>query len=174
MSLACQCSAFIPLDALSRSTRWIGVLYFSLLARASCAIVLNVWGGSQHEMFRRAAILILFAVTSLQFFLIGRVLLDPKDTQDFYTGLQENRARRSDLVESYRHMREHGNSVSIVLCELLLAFVLWVLRPTDNGDTIALSRVGGIIGIWLLPSSLVWLIGSTLERHVSGSQSKRR
>jgi hypothetical protein len=114
-----------------------------------------------------AATIMLVITFSLQLYFLWKVLSEVKETQIFYDDLQKTRAQRPGIVESYRHMREHGNSVSIVLCEVLLAFCLWVLKPTAVGEASAIARVCLIIGIWLLPSSLVWLVGSSLERHVS-------
>jgi hypothetical protein len=77
----------------------------------------------------------------------------------FYRGLALDRANEkpsiSQYVESYRHLREHGNAFSIVLLEFAL---LLVLRATPR-PALAL----GALILWLLPSTYSWFIGSLLE-----------
>jgi hypothetical protein len=152
---------------LSRRWGWVLALFVCVIGAALTGIALDRGWVSSILSLQAAAMIVLAISFLLQLFLLGNVFLDPGPTHDFYDGLQANRAKQSDLVESYRHMREHGNSVSIVLCELLLAFCLWALKTTTPGETSAIARICLIVGIWLLPSSLVWLVGSSLERHVS-------
>jgi hypothetical protein len=120
-------------------------------------------------MLQLAGFTALVVVSGSQFILLWQVLRDPEDTHQFYDRLSKQRTRKTDFVESYRHMREHGNAVSIVIFELLLAFILWSLKPIPQpgGSAIPVGRVGVILAVWLAPSALVWLIGSSLERFLS-------
>jgi hypothetical protein len=106
--------------------------------------------------------------------LLWMVLRNTQGTQQFYEQLSVQREKRPDFVESYRHMREHGNAVSIVVFELLLAFILWSLRPVGSvgGNAVLVARAGLILAVWITPAALVWLVGSSLERYLSRSKLK--
>lgn len=58
----------------------------------------------------------------------------------------------SEYVESYRHLREHGNAFGIIVCELLFAFWLieWSFSPWA-------------IFYWCLIGFIAWIIGTYLE-----------
>lgn len=113
--------------------------------------------------------LALVAIAGIQLVLLWIILRNPDETHRFYDQLSKQRKARPDFVESYRHMREHGNAVSIVVFELLLAFILWSLRPVGlvGGNAVIVGRVCLILAVWLTPAALVWLIGSSLERYLS-------
>lgn len=118
----------------------------------------------------------LVGIAGSQLVLLWKVLRNPHETQQFYDQLSERRKERPDFVESYRHMREHGNAVSIVVFELLLAFILWSLRPVGSvgGNAVLVGRAVLILAVWITPAALVWLIGSSLERYLSRSNLKDR
>jgi len=128
---------------------------------------------SHVRILQYAGIIALVAIAGSQLVLLCMVLLNPDETHQFYDQLSKQRMVRPDFVESYRHMKEHGNAVSIVLFELLLAFIIWSLRPVGpvGGNAALVGRVGLILAVWLTPSALVWLIGSSLERYLSRSSS---
>jgi hypothetical protein len=66
----------------------------------------------------------------------------------------------SEYVTSYRHLREHGNAVLIVLLEGVLAITL-LSAPSEEGAVY-------VIGIWLIPAAFTWFLGTMLEsRFVS-------
>ncbi|MDH6374935.1 membrane protease YdiL (CAAX protease family) [Paenibacillus sp. PastF-3] len=58
----------------------------------------------------------------------------------------------NEYVESYRHLREHGNAFGIIVCELLFAFWLieWSFSPWA-------------IFYWCLIGFIAWIIGTYLE-----------
>ncbi len=58
----------------------------------------------------------------------------------------------SDYVESYKHLREHGNAFGIIVCELVFAFWLisWKFSPWA-------------IFYWCLIGFLAWIVGTYLE-----------
>ncbi len=71
-----------------------------------------------------------------------------------------------EYVTSYRHLREHGNAVSIVILEFVLADAL-LESPSQ-------VRALGLVVVWLLPATFAWLLGSVLEsRFVSKPLSSR-
>lgn len=156
---------------LRRTPFSVYMLFFSLTAILIIAAVLDIALFDKVIVLQIAGFCALISIACAQLVSIMLVLKDPSETHHFYDQLGLSRKLHPDYVESYRHMREHGNSISIVLCELLLAFVLWSLKPIPSaGNSTALvARVGIILGVWLAPASLVWLIGSSLERHLTRS-----
>jgi hypothetical protein len=98
--------------------------------------------------------------------------------------LQRTRGdRASNFVQSYRHLREHGNAFYIVLCEILLGVGLYSicnLVPTGNVEIPAgnLLLLAVLLGLWVLPGVLVWNLATKLEiefasRGFCGSDLKR-
>jgi len=84
--------------------------------------------------------------------------------QERYRELAEQRSRdkatpdgrkKDEYIESYRHLREHGNACAILLAELAFALAV-AAAPTW-------PFVGGLIAIWILPAAFVWFIGTWLE-----------
>lgn len=82
---------------------------------------------------------------------------------DFYWKLTDARSKDSlhvhEYVESYRHLREHGNAFAIIILELGLATVL-VSVPSPSWLVLFLT-------IWVLPASYCWLIGTLLEARLT-------
>lgn len=81
------------------------------------------------------------------------------DVQKFYWKLSGARSSQAtqvtEYVESYRHLREHGNAFLIILLELCLAFVL-----ANLGDRWFAIPV---LFIWLVPAALCWILATVLE-----------
>jgi hypothetical protein len=73
---------------------------------------------------------------------------------------------KKDLAESYKHMREHGNTAFIFLLELSLcpAFLLAIQHQKGYLDFSFLSI---LLIIWVLPSAMVHFLGQHLERRYS-------
>jgi hypothetical protein len=110
-----------------------------------------------------AAFLTAFAVIGIQIVLITLAALDRfSAVREFYFRLSEARARNGEsvreYVESYRHLREHGNAFSILVLEAILGFVMANL-PTP--ETAAFVLV-----LWLLPASCSWVVASALESRL--------
>ena len=82
---------------------------------------------------------------------------------------QGNTEWREDLVETYRHQREHGNSGFIFLLELALAgLAYWIVANDDLSDPLKkLSAVGILFGLWAFPAALVHQLAQHLERSFS-------
>ena len=77
----------------------------------------------------------------------------------FYDQLAQARGKDNpavgEYVESYRHLREHGNACAILVLEFVLAFVLVSAREP--------YLAAWAVTFWLLPSTYAWVIGSLLE-----------
>jgi hypothetical protein len=81
---------------------------------------------------------------------------------------QEVSCWQKEVVETYRHMREHGNSAFIFFLELVLAAMCYVVVSTDYFSAHRkLAMLGVLFAIWALPAVSVHLLGQTVERRFS-------
>jgi hypothetical protein len=152
--------------------QWVNICFGLVFAALIGAGVWDLFLISNILVLRCTGVVALVVIAGSQLVLLWKVLRNPHETHQFYDQLSKQRVNRPDFAESYRHMREHSNSVSIVVFELLLAFILWSLRPAASqvgGNAVLVGRVGLILAVWLTPAALVWLIGSSLERYLSRS-----
>lgn len=80
----------------------------------------------------------------------------------FYKALAKDRAKTSEdrrqFIESYKHLREHGNAFLILFCELVLGCALFVSN--------SLSEALIVIAIWIFPTIPIWFLGTFLESRV--------
>lgn len=81
------------------------------------------------------------------------------DVYKYYCALACLRTKESapirEYVESYRHLREHGNAYLILIFEFALGVLVWYLP--NAYWAIALGVV------WILPAALFWFVGHRLE-----------
>lgn len=102
-------------------------------------------------------------VVAFQFVFIFPALIKRFDhIFDFYKLLAKDRAKESDdrkqYIESYRHLREHGNAFLILFCELVLGCALFVSESLSEGLL--------VITIWIIPTLPIWFLGAFLESKV--------
>jgi hypothetical protein len=116
----------------------------------------------------------------IQAIVIVAVLCKKDEFYAFYRDLDLARRRppESGLVESYRHLCEHANSLFIVVLELLLALVLFHAGKESGSDVVecpcsshGLFVHWFIFIVWLLPSVAVWSMASFIEYKFSRSPS---
>lgn len=80
-----------------------------------------------------------------------------------------------DIVESYRQLRDHGNSLMIVLLEMVLGVSLLILTgaidkildpslPEPGARQILLITFLMMV-FWLLPGCCAWILGMQIERR---------
>ncbi len=71
-----------------------------------------------------------------------------------------------DFVDSYRHLREHGNTALIVFLELALCPVLYLQLEYQDGPN---NKVwfAVLLAIWIFPSVLIHGLAQQLERRYS-------
>lgn len=80
---------------------------------------------------------------------------------------------RVEFMETYRHMREHGNSAFIFVLELVLAGLSYcVLSWPGLSGSGQLTAIGVLFGIWAIPAVFVHLAGQQLERRFSRLDSR--
>jgi hypothetical protein len=88
----------------------------------------------------------------------------------FYRDLAKRRgtdeAERGGIVDSYRHLREHGNALSIVVLEIVLGAALIRVASVASDDT-KLPLLALVLAVWVLPGALVWFVGTLIELRFS-------
>jgi len=133
------------------------------------------WGAICHEIPGKP--LFVFTAFGLGLLLeleaVGVYLSVARNRQffEFYDQLAKRRdSTNGGIVDSYRRLREHGNSFFIVFLEIALAVVLFeALRLAPSGvagnartvTTIWLT----VLVIWIVPAVFVWLISTLFERR---------
>jgi hypothetical protein len=131
------------------------------------------WFGSKDYVvsaWKSAAGAIFVAILTVQVVMILRVFYKNR-ISEFYKELIEerNKDKHKQFVESYRHLREHGNSFFIVFFEFILGLILF--SYSNIGTTVATSptpesTVRGLVIIiftWAFPGLIAWFIGCRLE-----------
>lgn len=66
----------------------------------------------------------------------------------------------SEYVESYRHLREHGNAFAIIFFEVFLAVLLFWCGPCDCKFIII------YLFLWIMMGAIVWIIATYLEFQI--------
>lgn len=103
----------------------------------------------------------------------------PSDEEEKQEEVTSTRSRtnlwRKEFMDTYRHLREHGNSAFIFLLELVLAALVYstVTRPRQSPAQ-ELGAIGLLFGIWAMPSLFVHLLGQHLERRFSQYEQRLR
>jgi hypothetical protein len=91
------------------------------------------------------------------------------------TVLSHTNSWRREFMDTYRHLREHGNSAFIFILEMgLAALVFCVLSKPNRSAGQEIGAVGVLFGIWAAPSMLVHLLAQHLERRFSRYDQKLR
>ena len=77
--------------------------------------------------------------------------------------------RKREIIDTYRHMREHGNSAFIFVLELTLAGLCYlILIAFSSYDAIQqLSLIGILFGVWAIPAVFIHRVGQQIERRFS-------
>jgi hypothetical protein len=152
---------------------WISVgVGYGLLAIAIAWLAVEGWASNQSKEdvvhLGSALVALIFLGQAL---LIGRALVNKFERViDFYHLLSskrtEERKQGRDFLESYKHLREHGNAMLIVLSEIALGLVLSSART--------MTQFVCFVVLWILPASSSWFIGSALERSLTHTSGSRR
>ena len=113
---------------------------------------------------RSLSLLMFLWVVGFQMATIIEAYLDRFDAiSTFYWKIACARATESPsisgYVESYRHLREHGNASSILVLEFLLGFILY------SAPKLVVAIVALVL--WIAPAFCSWFIGSLLEAKLA-------
>jgi hypothetical protein len=94
---------------------------------------------------------------------------EPGDMFDEEREWQKRSAWQRELIDSYRHMREHGNSAFIFVLELTLASLCYLLLVAckDQSASYQLTALGLLFAVWALPAMFIHLVGQHIERRFS-------
>lgn len=145
------------------------------------AVLVSLWRTCAEplstQIFFAAATFLCTFVVWLQLVVVVVTLVRNKDLFDFYTRLATRRkGAEGNIVESYRHLREHGNSFFIVLLEFALAIVLFA---AGNFDYVTTGKVITkealvipyllVLLVWFSPAAFVWFVGTIFERRFCDS-----
>lgn len=120
---------------------------------------------------------VFFFFAFLQATFVRHIFLEGNTFYTTYLELAKKRVKVGpNFTDSYRHLREHGNSFCIVLCEVLLAVILYMgffaglpklSAPLTQGILPILTfNFGMILAIWTIPAAAIWLVGIRLERQM--------
>jgi len=107
-----------------------------------------------------------------QYAVLFRLLQDEKANFAFYSHLMHARRLRNanDVRDTYTHLREHSNSVFIVLVELCALALLVVLVQgtvdakvgTGYRQFVQFALCG--LGLWMVPTVFLWSRANAMER----------
>lgn len=113
-----------------------------------------------------------------QIVIVVKCVLQRDNLYCFYKNLAIKRKQSSGgLIDSYRHLREHGNAFGIVLFEIILGIFMFaaptymsIVSPGSHEDIYSTMGILTVVVIfWITPASLVWLIGTIIERELVDS-----
>jgi hypothetical protein len=176
------CSAPISVFHASRGTRsgrageistWMWLAFAGLFAAAAVVVFVlpNAhWGRIALYVLALPALYVLWD----QYRCIWTVRKDIDQQKGefvkFYRRLSGARASCSastDIRDSYTDLREHANSVFILLLEVSVFCLLWIFfeRVTELHTRLALVAL--FLMVWLIPNRLLWGIANDLEKDFS-------
>lgn len=163
--------------------RWLACIVFAALAALLIiTIAMSVARNADTDGFLLSLILWAVLLTLTLEYIAAFVMLVYNDR--IYEGMKRlAKARglnedRGGFIESYRHLREHGNSLFIVGLELVLgAALIGLVRVIENDMNVhdklyECSRWGITLLIsWMLPGIAVWFLGSIVERRFADERA---
>ncbi|MHC1751356.1 hypothetical protein [Humidesulfovibrio sp.] len=91
---------------------------------------------------------------------------DQENGKDNFKRKVKTMAFYSDISESYRHLREHGNTAFIVLLEMTLCPVVIAAIAKENAAD-SLNFLVPVLIVWIVPSVLVHWYAQHIERSFS-------
>lgn len=103
--------------------------------------------------------------------------LSTEEWQRWYFRLAKCRAEdareRKEIVESYRHLREHGNAFLIVIMEILLGVILFSVAKLLEKNGMGAGANEAIIGLmvmaliyWIGAGAACWFLANRLENFM--------
>lgn len=112
----------------------------------------------------------------VQYAVLWRLLFEQEKVEDFYKKLFHARRQENarDVRDTYTHLREHSNSVFIVLvelCALALIFSLIKIQSISNNGAVDLGGFSQLLGVgvavWVLPTVFMWSRANAMESSFS-------
>jgi hypothetical protein len=85
----------------------------------------------------------------------------------WYASLAISRENGSnEFIESYRHLREHGNAFFIVILEIALAIPLYMILGLSAEMEKKVAFMLVVAFLWLGLGMICWMLGNSLERYL--------
>jgi hypothetical protein len=159
-----------------RPKRLIIALAFSVVTLLGL-MVLSIWLGHLN-VDSKGIVLSFFLAFGLGLAMLGLlcgvlVITYSRHVYHHYELLDSaRRAHTGELVDSYRHLREHGNSFFIValeiffaffLCSLISAYVAGGVESATKAQLVTPLAFG--LFAWVSPGVVVWLAATAIERQ---------
>jgi hypothetical protein len=103
-------------------------------------------------------ILLIPFLSLIYFWASDSTLIDNEEQfklQNLAFNLSKKRNDKNEYVQTYKHLREHGNAFFIVVLEIILGLSLFQAKqPVD---------VIVILSVWVVPPVLIWFFANYLE-----------
>lgn len=116
------------------------------------------------------ALFVYTTILALQFVTLLNVLYCRwAETIAYYLAIIKKRKEyeASGYVDSYKHIREHGNSFLIVFLQFILAIPIFVFVSQPHiTDEDAVRHLCMIIFPWIIPAAAIWVFGNKLENNL--------
>lgn len=144
-------------------------MFISLLALVAIIFALLAWWATYQYFWGLAGFvgMLLFFVYYMSIDLFNKVQ-HKNQWHMWYTRLAISRENGSkEFIESYRHLREHGNAFFIVLLEIALAIPIFMIvsLPSPKMEMkIALMLI--VAFLWLSTGMLCWFLANSLEGYL--------
>lgn len=113
----------------------------------------------------------------VQYFMCFYAFLHHRHLYDFYEALARARAHvrkdGAELIDSYRHMREHGNALFILLAEIMFLGYLvgcqYAICGAVGHEIPSLDRQVSLAALfailWIVPGAAVWFLATSVEHR---------
>lgn len=143
-----------------------------LLSFVGMVFALLAWGTYQY--FLGLAIVVGVILAYVYYSAINSFRKTKHDGQwhVWYSSLAISREKGSkEFIESYRHLREHGNAFFIVILEIALAIPLFMIvsLPVEMEMKVAVMLCVTIV--WLSTGMVCWMLGNSLEQYLIDTPS---
>lgn len=107
-----------------------------------------------------------------QYFSLFKTILYENDFLDFYQNLTAARsACGKDIQDTYRHLREHSNSIFIAVVELSI-FSLAMAINEAYGLEKTLNQLLPLTAAWMTPTIFMWSRANKIEMDVTRNPEK--
>lgn len=151
-------------------------LAWSILLISTACIFQNSTKIDTTSLRLMAFALPVFWIGLVQYAVLWRILFQQEKLESFYIRLFNARrlSNSRDVRDTYTHLREHSNSVFIVLVELcLLSLFLAGIRMVKKDGCNAVDwsdyspYILSAIGIWMVPTVFMWSRANHMEARFS-------
>lgn len=156
---------------------WLVVGFFVVIL--SLSKIIPLWLGVQPKisdvrLMAMGAPVIWIGI--VQYFVLIKILQNPKANYDFYKKLFAARKQSGakDVRDTYSHLREHSNAIFIVAIEIsMLSLMLGGIGLERAANIVYESPLDGAtfwlcaLGIWIVPTIFMWSRANAMEKYFS-------